>query len=341
MPKISELDIINFLSEDDLFVVVDKETSTTRQIKFSDLLYIIKTKFGLDGDFPLPTRPAVNPLCVNRTAGTTITNPDLSPQLISNAGTIGLRINAPGPIAIDNTTVEKMKSAFLTSGYVVQSFGTYDSQGRFKPSVSSDPIYKWSNNAWQSVDPLSQEYTWVGNITIIPNIDITSLCDAYVVPDTATTVRIQFTSEGFSNRFSMTARNSTTGSTHLLYDTEMEIGATNKLVSVCKPLGYNYVDVKIQSKDGNPFSYVFNIGESCVIASTPPAPTPTVTSTPFATPTPTESPRATPAAPTATPTLTPTISVTPTITPTTTNTPTASLTPSVTRTPTPTSSPTS
>ena len=347
MPKISELDIIKRLTEDDFFLVVDKETSTTRQIKLSDILDIVQHVFKLEvrRDPPEPVeRP---PLAIVRTPGTLISSPDLSSQIFNTQTAVAGKIGQSGSLSFTRKTISRLSTELLALGFKLVSTSAANAGGKTNHSQPNNNTHQsWNDakNIWQTI-PATQS-SWIGSMTIIPNTGISNLVDSYSVTSTESILTLAYDSFALPNRYIVTAVNTnqqygSAESEVVIFDTYHEVTGA-KTVNMCKPSGYDRVRVQIKSERGNSFEYTLtDTGTACSVSPTSIPVTPTVTPTSFATPTPTSSPRVTPNAPTATPTVTPTSSVTPTVTPTSSVTPTVTTTSSVTptKTPTPTVTP--
>ncbi len=347
MPKISELDIITRLTEDDFFVVVDKETGTTRQITLSDILDIVQHVFNLDIRKDPPELVQRPPLGVIRTPGTLVSSPDVSPVQVNTQTEVAARIGKAGSLALNASTIERLGLELNENGFRLSSSRSSNSNGKTNyttPANNFHHSYNKSTKSWEQIP--ANTTNWIGSITIVPNTDITDLVDSYSVTAAESLLTLEYDSFTLPNRYIVTAVNTNESygarkSEIVIFDTYHEVTGTQS-VNICKPAGYDRVTVAIKSKRGNSFEYTLtDTGTSCSVTPTPLSVTPTVTPTSFATPTPTSTPRVTPNAPTATPTVTPTSSVTPTVTPTSSVTPTTSVTPTVTptKTPTPTVTP--
>lgn len=347
MPKISELDIITRLTEDDFFLVVDKETSTTRQIKLSDILDIVQHVFNLEIRRDPPEPVVEDPLGVVRTPGTLISSPDLSPQISNTETAVAGKISKSGSLSFTRKTISRLQTELLALGFKLLSTSAANAGGKTnytQPQNNTHHAWNEAKNTWETI-PATQS-SWIGSMTIIPSTDISKLVDVYTVTSEESIIQLAYDSFTLPNRYVVKAVNSNEDygseeATVIIFDTYHEVTGA-KTVNICKPEGYNKVTVTISSARGNSFEYTLtDTGTSCSVTPTPVPVTPTVTPTSFATPTPTSTPRVTPNAPTATPTVTPTSSVTPTVTVTSsvtpTNTPTVSVTP--TKTPTPTVTP--
>ena len=130
MPKISELDIITRLTEDDFFVVVDKETGTTRQITLSDILDIVQHVFNLEIRRDPPEPVVEDPLGVVRTPGTLISSPDLSPQISNTETAVAGKISKSGSLSASRGTVSKLQTELLALGFKLVSTSTANAGGK-------------------------------------------------------------------------------------------------------------------------------------------------------------------------------------------------------------------
>lgn len=346
MPKISELDIITRLTNDDFFVVVDKETSTTRQIKLSDILDIVQHVFKLEIRRDPPEPVVDDPLGVVRTPGTLISSPDLSTQTTRTQTEVAAKIGKSGSLAFNPSTINRLRVELLALGFKLLGQNTANNNGKSNyvtPSNNVHHSYNSSTKSWEQIPATTSN--WIGEISIIPSTDISNLVDVYTVTSAESIIELAYDSFSLPNRYIVKAVNTNEDygseeATVTIFDTYHEVTGA-KTVKICKPSGYNKVTVTISSARGNSFEYTLtDTGTSCSVTPTPVPVTPTVTPTSFATPTPTSTPRVTPNAPTATPTVTPTSSVTPTVTVTSSVTPTVTPTSSVTPTVTPTKTPT-